>query len=384
MATHYLSRLPRAFMRAVAGFPQTPGNYYLKRGYAVPPDALVSKIWPWVDEALAMYERGDIKKVDLCGIEFLRLLKKLRVVFLQDAAVLMKDYPDLEIWSHQVFQEPGWPAFAQLVLNAEAVVEERADIRLREAVPVVAEKISTLQNSLGGLIVGSSARVEAELQEVKGMVKDLAAQISQKERGDTRRRVFVSMDEEEFARWHQPRDDATNPVHHAASSFPRPLSGNSGLEGGTSSSSSRPSGEGPRSGLVNVSAKSGSSSRPTGCPEGCPEDPLLSTMGSVDSVWREWHHGLMGRDGERRPSVVELETKFGKKWRYSAVLKTRWSDRKKVILAIKEEAQRRGVQPETLVTALDKPQTEGTLTFTRSADKLKRELYKGKPLSTFL
>ena len=92
----------------------------------------------------------------------------------------------------------------------------------------------------------------------------------------------------------------------------------------------------------------------------------------------------MGRDGERRPSVVELETKFGKKWRYSAVLKTRWSDRKKVILAIKEEAQRRGVQPETLVTALDKPQTEGTLTFTHSADKLKRELYKGKPLSTFL
>ena len=47
---------------------------------------------PWVDEALAMYERGDIKKVDLCGIEFPRLLKKLRVVFLQDAAVLMNDY----------------------------------------------------------------------------------------------------------------------------------------------------------------------------------------------------------------------------------------------------------------------------------------------------
>jgi len=73
-------------MRAVAGFSQTPGNYYLKRGYAEPPDALVLKIWSWVHEALAMYERGDIKKVDLCGIEFLRLLKKLRVVSLQDAA----------------------------------------------------------------------------------------------------------------------------------------------------------------------------------------------------------------------------------------------------------------------------------------------------------
>jgi hypothetical protein len=197
-------------MRAVAGFPQTPGSYYLKRGYAVPPEALVSKIWPWVDEALAMYERGDIKKVDLCGIEFLRLLKKLRVVFLQDAAVLIKDYPDLEIWSHQVFKGPDWPAFAQRVHDAESVVEEREDIRLREAVPVVAEKITTLQNSLNGLIVGSSARLEAEMREMKGMIKDLAAQISQNERRDMRRQVFVPMDEEEFTRWQQPRDDAIN------------------------------------------------------------------------------------------------------------------------------------------------------------------------------
>ena len=99
------------------------------------------------------------------------------------------------------------------------------------------------------------------------MVKDLAAQISQKERGDMRRQVFVPVDEEEFVRWHQPRDDDTNPVHHAASCFSRPLSGNSDPEGGTSSSSSRPSGEGPRS-SSNASVTTGSSLRPVGCPEG--------------------------------------------------------------------------------------------------------------------
>jgi hypothetical protein len=82
------------------------------------------------------------------------------------------------------------------------------------------------------------------------MVKDLAAKIAvnnqQRERGNMRRRVFVPMDEEEFVRWHQPRDDATsNPVHHAAPSFSRPLSGNPGPEGGMSSSSGV-SGEGPR------------------------------------------------------------------------------------------------------------------------------------------
>jgi hypothetical protein len=75
-----LSLLPRAFMRADASFSQTPGNnYYPKRGHSVRPKSLVLKIR--ADEALAMYKRGDIEKVDLCGIEFLRLLKKLRVGF---------------------------------------------------------------------------------------------------------------------------------------------------------------------------------------------------------------------------------------------------------------------------------------------------------------
>jgi predicted Ser/Thr protein kinase len=92
----------------------------------------------------------------------------------------------------------------------------------------------------------------------------------------------------------------------------------------------------------------------------------------------------MGRDGERRPSVIELEARFKNKWRYNAALKTRWSDRKKIVSAVREEAQRRGVQPEALIEILDKPQTDGDLTFARSADKLKRELYKGKPLSSFL
>ena len=46
----------------------------------------------------------------------------------------------------------------------------------------------------------------------------------------------------------------------------------------------------------------------------------------------------MGRDGEPRPSVIELEARFGKKWRYNAALKTRWSDRKKIILAVRDEA----------------------------------------------
>lgn len=63
---------------------------------------------------------------------------------------------------------------------------------------------------------------------------------------------------------------------------------------------------------------------PRRCPDGCPEGPPTDDgYSSVDSVWREWHDGLMGRDGERRPSVIELEAGLGKKWRYNAALKTR-------------------------------------------------------------
>jgi hypothetical protein len=56
MSMAYLSRLPREFMRVIAGFSRPPGNYHLRRAAAKPPTALKSQVWPWVDSWLARYD----------------------------------------------------------------------------------------------------------------------------------------------------------------------------------------------------------------------------------------------------------------------------------------------------------------------------------------
>jgi hypothetical protein len=94
-ATSYLARLPRHYMRVVAGFGSTKGTYFLRRSQEHPPSALTTKLWPWVDTAVADYATGSIPDPDLAGKEFLSLLQRLRYVFLQDAALLQPQFPQL-------------------------------------------------------------------------------------------------------------------------------------------------------------------------------------------------------------------------------------------------------------------------------------------------
>ncbi|KAG1433713.1 hypothetical protein G6F56_014538 [Rhizopus delemar] len=50
----YLTGLPRGIMRSLAGFPTTPGAFYLPRDTVVPPLELQAKVFPeagaWLDK----------------------------------------------------------------------------------------------------------------------------------------------------------------------------------------------------------------------------------------------------------------------------------------------------------------------------------------------
>ena len=360
-------------MRAVAGFSPRAGSYDLKRARVAPSPSLVSMIWPWVDESLGRYSRREIPDADLCGISFLQLLQKLRVVFLQDAAIQITEYPHLKIWTHAVFQHSDWPAFAHAVCEQEAVAEEREDERLRAVVPVVAERMATLQNSLGGLVVERSVHVETRMQDPSAAVTTGFRDLSSRLTAETNH--LGSRMEQEF----QKRDNRrlmlvpVDPVDPADPAGPvAPVD----AVPSTSQSKSRPDS------ATTVAATSDEAplGRSTGASADLPIEPLMSTMLSVASLWQEWHDGLETAEG-RRLSVVALEDKFGHRWRYNSVIRTRWSNRQKIVTAIKEEALRRGVDPSILVDALDKPQADG---FPRSPDKLKRLLFQGRPLSELL
>jgi hypothetical protein len=52
---------------------------------------------------------------DQVGLAFLTLLKRLRVIVLQDLAILQPDYPGLPLFSLPLFQRKEWVDFAAVV-----------------------------------------------------------------------------------------------------------------------------------------------------------------------------------------------------------------------------------------------------------------------------
>jgi len=115
----YLSYLPRAFMRSIAGFPKEGKGYFLPRAQVMPEEALCSKIWPETDLWLMRIEAyhpdrdyHEVVRLDLAGSGFLRLLRVLRVVLLQDSVVLRKQFPPYPLWKDSLFNCEEYLKFA--------------------------------------------------------------------------------------------------------------------------------------------------------------------------------------------------------------------------------------------------------------------------------
>jgi hypothetical protein len=84
-------------MRRTAGFQHAPGGYFLPRAGVDPPQSLKRLIFPWIEHwevrfqnraAGKKWKDGGLNEDDIAGQQFLKLLKQLRVILLQDLAVL--------------------------------------------------------------------------------------------------------------------------------------------------------------------------------------------------------------------------------------------------------------------------------------------------------
>jgi hypothetical protein len=113
----YLSSLPRKFMRRMAGHPAEMGCFSLPRAVP-PPPALLSMIWPELDQWTEA--AGGQPPKDLAGNGTVNLLLYLREVILQDSAFLIDKYPGSPVWSHPVFRHPEYRPFTRLVLARAA------------------------------------------------------------------------------------------------------------------------------------------------------------------------------------------------------------------------------------------------------------------------
>ena len=165
MSSAYLTHIPRKFVRATAGFPPSGrGDYFIPRAQVQPPEALVRKVWPWVDEWIAWFQQNenDVREEDgqldgrdegdrndLAGKAFLRLLDYLRTVLLQDSVLLQDEAPHHPIFQDPIFSDQEYLDFVRVMKQALAVeIPQPQELLVRQAVPAIAEHMIAMENNL--------------------------------------------------------------------------------------------------------------------------------------------------------------------------------------------------------------------------------------------
>jgi centromere DNA-binding complex CBF3 subunit-like protein len=93
--------------------------------------------------------RNRVQQRDLAGSGFLRLLRVLRTVVLQDSARLFPDHP---IWKADVFASEAYQTLATKVAAASEVGEEPEDLQLKKVLPVLYDKITMMHQDLKQLV----------------------------------------------------------------------------------------------------------------------------------------------------------------------------------------------------------------------------------------
>ena len=285
----YLTHLPRQFMRIVAGFSGTQGDFFLPRAVYEPPVTLQRQLWPWIEEWEPRFEarsrrrrwaQGGLDEDDLAGDGFLKLMRRLRIVLLQDLAVLQPRFPSLPFFNHAPFHGREWEGFASTVQARVEDTTEPPSLLLQRALP----EIYGVMDSTRKAILHSSyqlvGQLSGQLGELAGQVGQLTGQLDALLSG---------------------KAPITITGYLGGGLLPGPLPGPS---------------PGPLPGPVPVG-------------EAPPVVTSLAKVFTVQDAWREWKEGLGGRQ-----PVQDLEGRWGSLWRPGNNLRVQFCRRKVIWDAI--------------------------------------------------
>ena len=312
MSNAYLSSFPRAAIKALAGFDVNfQGNYYLPRAKEEPSEELARQVWPQIDGWLRQFDEGT-NEPDLAGQGFLKLLKRLRNVFLQDSVLLRRRFPQHAIWGDSLFATPEYAEFAERVLIGLNEGEEPHLTQIERATPLVANELQTL----GRTVVSAEASIRlditrqqrsitATLEELRGqrqMVESLGRGVN--------RRLYIND-------WsHERIQEAESRLEAAGLALPA-IAG-SDLD--------------PRGTVALPEPLSAGAAEPA-------EPPvykMVRTHATVTDLWQEWSVGWAGR-----PSVQFLDDTWGHRWRRGNEVSF-YSRRRLIIGEIRRLAQQGG------------------------------------------
>jgi hypothetical protein len=94
-----LTTIPHEVVKGLAGFDPKKSAFCLPRASVIPPEALNSLVFPWIEDWIAKLDACCLELM-ICLNSFLKTMLFLRIVFLQDAVCLKELLPNLFIWNH--------------------------------------------------------------------------------------------------------------------------------------------------------------------------------------------------------------------------------------------------------------------------------------------
>ncbi|KAF5381020.1 hypothetical protein D9615_004052 [Tricholomella constricta] len=175
----YDRALPVEALLAASGFNgKKQESYFIARDQLKPSTALCKSLFSWVEPELAALEGRNHAfgkaALDKTLHSFLNLLKLLRVVILQDAAVLSIKYPHCPLWRHAPFSLPEFRVFAAAASSVIHRAEEEACHRLKNLPEAVAASFRGMvttaclqQEKTRNEIHEDNARLSAKLQNIE-------------------------------------------------------------------------------------------------------------------------------------------------------------------------------------------------------------------------
>jgi hypothetical protein len=117
---------------------------------------------------------GGLDDDDFAGKSFLRLLKHLWRVLLQDLAVLQHKFPKMRLFSHRLFEMPKWAEFVATVQAAEAThVEEPRSVLLSRALPEISNALHRTCDAVLLRLSTHQAFMKHELAAVRASMQHL-------------------------------------------------------------------------------------------------------------------------------------------------------------------------------------------------------------------
>lgn len=167
MEGSYTTGVPREAIRAMAGFPPDRREYFIARNTLQPPEELLRMVFPQIEiwEAKMVNPAVNIQ-ASVSARKFLDFLKLLRVVLLQDIAILGDELIGHPIMESPIFMSPTFLNFKQALL---ASVSTAVNPRM-ETIDRVAPEISSTMRTIPQAVVAAFVPVATELLRPFGQI----------------------------------------------------------------------------------------------------------------------------------------------------------------------------------------------------------------------